>query len=330
MLWHLPLEPFKLRYTADWFDSFAKEYAKNGVDYTYIVGDSLTDQIEKGRFLDIYNTIYWKSTQMAQLARRFRHGDVRSGDVFLTTDLWHPGFEAIPYMSALSEIETRLFGILHAGTYDPHDFTAQAGLDKLGAASHEEGWIESCERVFVATKFHRDLILKSRAIDPKKIVVTGIPFYGADLARRYLPAEKVKNRVVFPNRLNKEKNPHLFDALADALGPEYECIKSMEVFTTKEDYFRLLSTASVVVSFSDQETFGYAMLESAALGCSLVVPNSVSYVEMYPDVNRFDDFEDAVDKVKQFCEKPSPVPADFYEKYAYSTDRMLAYMGLLD
>lgn len=331
MLWHLPLEPFQLRYTADWYSSFKKEYADNNVEFYYIDGESLTDKLEKGRFLDIYNTIYWKSTQMARVAKLFREGRIQDGDVFLTTDLWHPGFESISYMARLSGIKVKSYGILHAGTYDPHDFTAQAGLAEVGADLHESGWMQSCDKIFVSTQYHKDLICEARDVDPNSVVVTGIPFYGKSLALKYsdFTARKVKNRVVFPNRLDKEKNPHLFDMLAEALGPEYECIKTMDNFTTKDNYYKTLASASVVVSFSDQETFGYAMLESAALGCSLVVPDMLSYTEMYPEANLYRGFEDAVDKVKQFCENPQPIPVENYERYAQATKNMLREMELI-
>jgi len=335
-LWHLALEPFEQRYTADWYRWFQQEYKKDKINYWYIDGQSLTDKIETGRFLDTYNTIHWKSTQMAEVAKLFREGRVQGGDVFFTTDLWHPGIEAVLYMAQLSEIDVKLYGILHAGTYDPHDFTAQLGLG-YWAGWHEVGWIRACEKVFVGSQFHKEMILWNRGgmltqIDEDRIVVTGLPFYPAELLSQH-PEVGKENLVVFPHRLDPEKNPTMFSVLKKALARDgVECVRSYDVCKTKAEYYQLLARARVAVSFSDQETFGYAMLEASALGCHPVVPDKLSYVEMYPDLYRYPqhDIGAAIDAVRAALYMPIPVPLDTVTKYEGSIHKMLSEMYLTE
>lgn len=87
---------------------------------------------------------------------------------------------------------------------------------------------------------------------------------------------------MFPHRNAEEKHPELFDELARLLGSGYKCVKTMEVCRTREDYFDLMGRASWVVSFAEQETFGYSMLEALALGANVLVPDALSYRETMP------------------------------------------------
>ena len=50
----------------------------------------------------------------------------------------------------------------------------------------------------------------------------------------------------------------------------------------KAAYYSLLSRSVAAVSFALQETFGYAMLEATALGCVPIVPDRLSYPELFP------------------------------------------------
>ena len=53
-----------------------------------------------------------------------------------------------------------------------------------------------------------------------------------------------------------------------------------------------------MVSFADQETFGYSTLESMALQNIVVVPNKLSYTETVPERSRYNTIEEAFEKVK--------------------------------
>ena len=53
--------------------------------------------------------------------------------------------------------------------------------------------------------------------------------------------------------------------------------------------FKLLAKSKVMVSFADQETFGYSTLESMALGNIVFVPDKLSYVETVPSSFRYTD-----------------------------------------
>lgn len=92
--------------------------------------------------------------------------------------------------------------------------------------------------------------------------------------------------IVFPHRISPEKHPEMFDELAASM-PDWNCIKTIEVAKDKKEYYSLLRRAKYSVSFADQETFGISMVESFNCGCIPIVPNRLSYKEMFSPEFRY-------------------------------------------
>ena len=321
IIW-LPLENLEERYTADWAKWFPQEFRRLGVDFITIEGEPLTSHIEIGRFLDVFGTIYYKSTQIAKVAELLRAGVIKSGDIIFDADLWRPGLEAIPYMTQLAGLDIKVVGILHAGTYDPYDFTAQAGLESWGEKI-ENGWLSFIDMIFVGSTFHKELLKEKRDVRCP-IEVTGLPFYGANLRRQFSIIKK-EPIVVFPHRLDPEKNPYLFDELKLAVSSG-QFIKTVDVWGgNKAAYYELLSKSTVVVSFADQETFGYAIAEAIALGCTPVLPRKLSYSEIYPQEYLFDSFEEAVELTRFYLGNPKPCP-QVLNQFEGSIERMVHHI----
>ncbi len=127
-IWVLPIEGHEQRYTAQWLHhlpaQLAQAAAARGVPASVVqIEGEIPPQVPlAGAFLDFAGTNIFKSTQIAEVARRFQRGDVMPGDTFLITDAWHPGVHQIRYMSALLQKPVQLLGLFHAGHYDPSDF----------------------------------------------------------------------------------------------------------------------------------------------------------------------------------------------------------------
>lgn len=298
MLYVVPIEPLEERYSKQWLEWTKKHLEDHEVPYLLILPESY-GEIKTGKFLDVYGTNMFKNTQLKMILDLFTEGNVHDGDVFWFHDMWFPGLEMLFYLRDALKIKCKIYGCLHAGTYDINDYLSQCGMDKWGE-DLENAWLAGIDGVFVATQYHAGLLFQKRKVSAEKIHVTGFPFYPRDFMQdRVLDVESsyMRNRIdeeegcvtiVFPHRLDAEKNPQMFDELEEVLNADlslknyqFEFIKTKEACASKEEYYDLLLTADIAVSFAYQETWGIAMQEATVLGCIPVVPLRLSYMEMY-------------------------------------------------
>jgi len=299
-LYLIMLEPLESRYTKQWLTHLPKKFSKY-FDVKVIVGKPLPDKIDKGRFLDIYQTNIWKSDQINVLANLFQENKIKDGDSFLFMDGWHYGITALKYMAQLSNIKIKTYAYWHAGTWDEHDFITQAGL-KDWAKYSEAGWFRACDGHFVATQFHKNLIEKQfgREIG-RKIHVVGFPMdWKKEVSIVDKKLEK-ENIVAFPHRLDPEKQPEIFDKLKKD-NPDCRFLKTIELTNNKEDYYSLLKKSKVSFSSSLQETFGIGTVEALFLDCIPLVPDRLSYTELYLDEFKYKTLDEAQVKLDQFIE----------------------------
>jgi len=79
---------------------------------------------------------------------------------------------------------------------------------------------------------------------------------------------------------------------------------------TKEQLYKLMANSKAIVSFADQENFGFSTLEAATLGCALVLPDKVVYPEFYPQsclYNGLKECEDKLTKIMVAKKEPQSV-----------------------
>jgi len=311
-LFIVTLEPIDKRYTKQWYETWRPKFKKYFDVVDYIDGRTITDKIEKGRFLDVNQTNMWKAVQVEKLSMMFYKNIVEKGDIFLFMDGWHFGITALKYMAQLNNIPVKIYAYWHAGTYDKHDFISQAGLDKW-AKFNEMGWFKGLDGSFVATKFHKRLIMKmfkkeKKYINTNKIKIVGFPMNWEEVISNELSKKKSifkdlprLKTVVFPHRIDKEKCPEVFDKLAKKF-PKYKFIKTIEVTKNKKEYYNLLRNSRVSFSASKQETFGIGTVEAMMLGCIPLVPRRLSYTELYDGLFIYSSLRIAKQKLKRFVE----------------------------
>ena len=118
---------------------------------------------------------------------------------------------------------------------------------------------------------------------------------------KYIQKQPKERLVVFPHRMNSEKNPHKFIQLGRDMmikGTSFKFVFSKDVCNTKKEYYDLLSRAAVSVSLADQETWGIAMQESIFHGCIPLVPNRLSYPEMYDSLYLYNGYAGLFGKLR--------------------------------
>lgn len=298
------IEPLETRYTGHWYKYLPEQIEA----YAYTNGEHLRVQNIDGEelssdtgaaFLNFVSTTNYKATQIARIAELFNNGDVQPGDIFLVTDAWNPCAHMIRYMSLLTNTPVKMFGIWHAGSYDESDIIARTFEE-----NNRTSWARDEERAlfrlfdvnFVATVFHKNLI--ERAFGPiHNLAVVGFPMEYYRLMEPFATAirqlkrgerpfeDQKKPMVVFPHRLSEEKNyQYLRDCREDIWSQNsVELRFPQEENLTKDQYHEVLKESSAVVSANKQETLGIGTFEAVLMGAIPVVPDRLSYCEMYSD-----------------------------------------------
>jgi glycosyltransferase involved in cell wall biosynthesis len=297
-----------------------------GVDYVTILGDEPVTPIGTGSVLDCFSTNQFKIRQLQVIIEMIKNGEVDNDTTIFFADLWFPGIETLFYIRNITGREFKIAGVFHAGTWDPFDFTSRTGMRNWGQYV-EVGWLHGVDVVFVATQWHKDLIIMNSygLVDDKKIFVTGIPFHAKSLQASYpIPSHK-ENIVVFPHRLDEEKHPEKFTRLAKKY-PQWRFIKTMDECKSREEYFKLLARSKVMISFADQETFGYSTVEAMALGNFVIVPDGLSYRETVPKQYRYLNERDIPDMLEALMADLAIACYPELDKWSVSIKKMVDIM----
>ena len=291
-LWLLDLESVESRYTSQWKTHLPKLLEQFNVKVVE-GADDIPPATTPGAFLNFGGTNIYKSTQIEKISRAFTNGEVKDGDHILFTDAWHPGIINIKYMSQLLGVKVITHGLWHAGSYDPADFLGRLIGDAPWVRHAERSFFECFDHNHFATEFHIEMFGKTfkNALDhvghdsytrKTKIIRTGWPMeYMRDTLEPFRGTPK-RDLILFPHRIAPEKQPKIFDDLQQSM-PEYEFIMCQLEQLRKPEYHKLLAEAKIVFSANLQETLGISAYEGAIVDTFPLVPDRLSYTEMYPD-----------------------------------------------
>lgn len=291
------LEAVETRYTGQWKTHVPNLLKENGHDVTVISGPTdIPSATTPGAFLNFGGTNVYKARQIETIGRLFCDGRVSPGDHFLFTDAWHPGIINLKYMSELLGIPVKIHALWHAGSYDPQDFLGRLIGDALWVRHAEKSFFYAIDHNYFATEFHIDIFEKNLLglptgydqIKPNHVVRTGWPMeYMAEMLEPYKNLQK-RDLILFPHRIAPEKQVEIFRDLSTAL-PQYEFVVCQDQTLTKDQYHTLLGEAKIVFSANLQETLGISCYEGALVDAVPIVPDRLSYVEMYADIWRYPD-----------------------------------------
>jgi hypothetical protein len=95
-----------------------------------------------------------------------------------------------------------------------------------------------------------------------------------------------RDLILFPHRIAPEKQVEIFRDLATHL-PQYEFVVCQDQQLTKNEYHNLLGEAKMVFSANLQETLGISCYEGAVVDAIPMVPDRLSYKEMYYDTFKY-------------------------------------------
>jgi glycosyltransferase involved in cell wall biosynthesis len=224
MLYYVPLEPYRERYTAQlaapvtgWLE---RNWRNAHVPFTRVEPTrQAAGSINTGSVLDPFRRSNYCFAQLSELLGMIDNGVVTSADTIYLDDFWTPGFEAIPYACAVKGVRPKVYSFLYAQSVDQYDFTHPM---REWMRHFEKGIGYCTDGIFVASTLLKDLVVEGGIAPKEKVHVTGLIFDSSEVMERMpvwyqramklaepMPHER-KPAVVFSSRWDREKNPDFF------------------------------------------------------------------------------------------------------------------------
>ena len=314
------LEPYKARYTLQLTEWNTRVFIRRGINYIVVPGDTLTsDQaIVTGQVLDAHGRTYFGMSQMMNLIKLMKEGEVSSEDVIYFEDMFQPGIESLPYI--LKQIDKahrpRIYVRCLAQSIDPDDFVHVWGMSEF--MGHYEKMVDSFVDGVLATNEEMVMHMKIAGWKAPIYNISGLAF-GKDEVRERIPGELTPfgqrpMRVGFAARWDQEKQPDFYMDLIEKCYAEDPmlaekiqfCVFSGAPLKTnnlsymertnnlvkqgkltiydnleKNNYYDLLTHTRVLFNCALQDWVSNTVSEADTLGCNVLYPAYRSFPETF-------------------------------------------------
>ena len=345
-LYYMGLEPYKARYTLQLQDWNTAVFDRRGIDYVIVEGNTLdTDKsIVTGQVLDAHGRTYFSMTQIANLVRMMKQGEITSEDVIYFEDMFTPGIESLPYI--LNQIDPihrpRIYVRCLAQSIDPDDFVHV--WDMQDFMGHYEKMVDSFVDGVLATNEEMVMHMKIAGWKSPIYNISGLAFGKSEVQGRVgniKPFSERKNRVVFSARWDQEKQPDFYMDLIEAFYKRHPgnstefCVCSggklksnsesymertrnleskglLKIYQDleKNDYYNIVNDSRVVFNCALQDWVSNTVSEADALGCNVLYPAYRSFPETFAnDHTRLYvpwSIDDALNKLEVLLTWPDP------------------------
>ena len=353
------LESYQARYTFQLTDWTKRAYDKRGVKYEIVPGETIDDSeaIVTGQVLDAHGRSYFSMSQMMNLVKKLKAGEITSNDAIFFEDMFQPGMESLPYILQQTPEKYRPTIYLRclAQAIDPDDFV------HVWMSLYEQMCNEIPNVVILAS--NEEMVAHMRIANWKAPIynVSGLSFGKEEVQSRVeqKPFMERKNRVVFGARWDQEKQPQFFMDMITKFkekhpetefaicqgGPlrsnnkyyvdeakhlEKKGLLTIHENLKKNDYYNILADSRVLFNCALQDWTSNTVSEADALGCNVLFPAYRSFPEVFAnDHTRLYvpwSQEDAMAKLELLLSKPSPSMGQISDWTNGTIDRMLDIM----
>ena len=344
-LWYMGLEPYKARYTLQLQEWNRAVFERRGIDYEIVPGETLSNDqaIVTGQVLDAHGRTYFGMSQLMNLVKRMKAGDVTYEDVVYFEDMFQPGIESLPYIldQIPAHLRPRIAVRCLAQSIDPDDFVHVWGMSKW--MGQYEKMVDSFADIVLATNEEMVMHMKVAGWTAPIYNISGLAF-GKDEVRERVPG-KLKPfdqrafRVGFAARWDQEKQPDFFmdlielwherhpgESLEFALfsgaklksnndsymertrGLQRRGLLTIYEDLEKNDYYALLNDTRVLFNCALQDWVSNTVSEADTLGANVLYPAYRSFPETFAnDHTRLYvpwSLEDAISKLEKLIRKP--------------------------
>lgn len=314
-LYYMGLEPYKARYTLQLTDWNETVFKRRGIDYVIVPGETLSsDQnIVVGQVLDAHGRTHYSLTQMANLIKLMKQGEVTSDDVIYFEDMYTSGLESLAYIikQVPEQYRPKIFVRCLAQTIDPDDFLHVWGMDGF-MRKYEEMINEFC--IILASNEEMVMHMKVAGWKAPIYNISGLAF-GKDEVRSRVksvkPFDLKKRRVVFAARWDQEKQPDFFMDIIEKYTKAHngdvefallsgaklrsnnssymertyklEREGKLQIYSDldKNEYYEILNDSRVLFNCALQDWVSNTVSEADALGCNVVYPAYRSFPETF-------------------------------------------------
>jgi hypothetical protein len=321
-LWYMGLEPYKARYTLQLQEWNRAVFERRGINYEIVEGETLSNDqaIVTGQVLDAHGRSYFGMSQLMNLVKKMKAGEITNEDVIYFEDMFQPGIESLPYI--LDQIDPahrpRIAVRCLAQTIDPDDFVHVWGMQKW--MGFYEKMVDSFADIILASNEEMVMHMKVAGWEGNIYNISGLAFGKAEVRGRVegelKPFIDRKYRVGFAARWDQEKQPDFYMDFIEAWHAKHKdnypmnqvefCIFSgsklksnndsymartrdlqarglLTVYEDleKNDYYNLLNDSRVLFNCALQDWVSNTVSEADTLGCNVLYPAYRSFPETF-------------------------------------------------
>jgi len=362
-LYYMGLEPYKARYTLQLQDWNTAVFDARGLDYVVVPGETLSNDqaIVTGQVLDAHGRTYFGMSQLMNLIRMMKAGELNHEDVVYFEDMFQPGIESLPYIMDQIPVDMRprIFVRCLAQSIDPDDFVHVWGMSTW--MGHYEKLVDSFVSGVLATNEEMVAHMKIAGWTAPIYNISGLAFGKAEVQSRVAeikPFRERKYRVVFSARWDQEKQPDFYMDLIEAWNdqPGLEevefCVCSggrlksnsdsymqrtrdlverglLTIYEDleKNEYYNIVNDSRVVFNCALQDWVSNTVSEADALGCNVLYPAYRSFPETFSnDHSRLYvpwSIGDAMDKLEALLDRPHPAMGAISDHNNGTIDRII-------
>ena len=364
-IFYMGLESYQARYTYQLTDWTERAYKKRGIDYVIVPGTQIDDSeaIVTGQVLDAHGRSYFSMSQMMNLVKMLKAGEITNKDIIFFEDMFQPGMESLPYilMQTPKKYQPQIYLRCLAQAIDPDDFVHVWGMSKW-MSLYEQMCNEIPNVNILAT--NEEMVAHMRIANWSAPIynISGLSF-GKEEVQERCPDRKPfidrKQRVVFGARWDQEKQPQFFMDLAQKFREKHpdvefaicsggslrsnnqyyvdeakhlakEGIITIHENLQKNDYYKILADSRVLFNCALQDWVSNTVSEADALGTNVLYPAYRSFPETFAnDHTRMYvpwSMEDAISKLELLLSKPSPSMGQISDWTNGTIDRMIDIM----
>ena len=316
-IFYMGLEPYEGRYTLQLTDWTERVYKRRGIDYMIVPGETIDNSkaIVTGQVLDAHGRSYFGMSQMMNLVKMMKNGEITSEDAVFFEDMFQPGMESLPYIIQQSpeQYRPKIFLRCLAQAIDPDDFVHVWGMSKW-MSLYEQMCNEIPNVHILAT--NEEMIAHMRIANWRAPIynISGLSFGKQEVLERVnnkvKPFDQRTKRVCFAARFDQEKQPDFFMDIAQRVkksnpdvefavfsgGPlrsnnekyltratELQARGDLVIYDNlnKNKYYELLNDSRVMFNCALQDWVSNTVSEADTLGCNVLFPAYRSFPETF-------------------------------------------------